>query len=84
MFRGCAAPLVGASIPRTDHFGTDGLGDVIKDRDPQWEEKIQSEHAVDAMIRLVSENRNQVRNCLLWGLSVLSGAVLKCAFCRSP
>lgn len=62
VFRGCAGPLVGASSPRTDHFGTDGLGDVIKDKDPQWEEKIQREHAVDAMIRLVSENQNQVRN----------------------
>lgn len=69
MFQGSGGPLVGGSIPRSDHFGTDGLGDVIEDKDPQWEEKIQREHAVNAMIRLVTENQKQVRNlsavCLL-------------------
>lgn len=35
---------------------------MIKDKDPKWQEKIQREHAVNAMIRLVSENQNQVRN----------------------
>lgn len=34
---------------------------MIEDKDPQWEEKIQKEHAVSAMIRLVTENQNQVR-----------------------
>lgn len=63
VFRGCGGPLVGANnLLATDHFGTDGLGDVIKDRDPQWEQKIQREHAANAMIRLVTENQNQVRN----------------------
>lgn len=60
VFRGCAGPLVGASSPPTDHFGTDGLGDVIRDKCPRWEERIQREHAVDALIRLVSEHRKQV------------------------
>lgn len=62
MFKGSGGPLVGASNPVCDHFGTDGLGDVLEDRDPQWEDKIQKEHAVNAMIRLVSENQKQVRN----------------------
>lgn len=61
MFRGCSGPLVGASNRASDHFGTDGLGDVIKEKDPQWQEKLQEEHAVNAMIRLVTENQNQVR-----------------------
>lgn len=61
VFRGCAGPLVGANKLCNDHFGTDGFGDVIKDRDPRWEEKIQKENAVNAMIRLVAENQNQVK-----------------------
>lgn len=64
MFRGSAGPLVGAGNSATDHFGGDGLGDVIKEKDPRWEEKIQKEHAVSAMIRLVSENQNQVPKIL--------------------
>lgn len=62
MFRGSGGPLVGASNLLTTHFGTDGLGDVLENRDPRWEDKIQREHAVNAMIRLVSENQKQVRN----------------------
>ncbi|KAK7889154.1 hypothetical protein WMY93_024714 [Mugilogobius chulae] len=46
VFRGCGVPLVGADNPFSDHFGSDGLGDVFKDKDPQWEQKIQSERAV--------------------------------------
>lgn len=61
VFRGCAGPLVGANNLCSDHFGTDGFGDVIKDRDPWWEEKIQKENAVNAMIRLVTENQTQVK-----------------------
>lgn len=61
MFPGCAGPLVGANSPSSDHFGGDGLGDVFKDKDPRWEEKVQNEHAVNALVRLVSENQNQVR-----------------------
>lgn len=62
VFRGSGGPLVGASNLLSDHFGGDGLGGVIEDKDPHWEEKIQSEHAVNAMIRLVTENQKQVRN----------------------
>ncbi|KAF3691263.1 Inosine-uridine preferring nucleoside hydrolase [Channa argus] len=75
VFRGCAGPLVGANNPSSNHFGTDGLGDVIKDRDPHWEEKIQREHAVNAMIRLVSENQNQVSLVALGPLTNLAMAV---------
>lgn len=75
VFRGSAGPLVGAVNPPRDHFGGDGLGDVIKDKDPQWEEKIQREHAVNAMIRLVSENQNQVSLVALGPLTNLALAV---------
>ncbi|XP_029905059.1 inosine-uridine preferring nucleoside hydrolase [Myripristis murdjan] len=75
VFQGSAGPLVRAHQQPTDHFGTDGLGDVIEHRDPQWKEKIQKEHAVDAMIRLVSENLNQVSLVALGPLTNLALAV---------
>ncbi|XP_054459117.1 inosine-uridine preferring nucleoside hydrolase [Anoplopoma fimbria] len=75
VFRGCGSPLVGASKPVSDHFGTDGLGDVYKDKDLQWEEKIQKEHAVNAMIRLVTENQKQVSLVALGPLTNLALAV---------
>ncbi|XP_029285711.1 inosine-uridine preferring nucleoside hydrolase-like [Cottoperca gobio] len=75
VFRGSGVPLVGARNPVSDHFGTDGLGDVLKDKDPQWEEKIQSEHAVNALIRLVTANRKQVSLVALGPLTNLALAV---------
>ncbi|XP_033820873.1 inosine-uridine preferring nucleoside hydrolase [Periophthalmus magnuspinnatus] len=75
VFRGCGGPLVGADKPFSDHFGTDGLGDVFKDKDPQWEQKVQTEHAVNAMIRLVTEHPNQVSLVALGPLSNLAMAV---------
>lgn len=65
VFRGSGSPLVTGSCLINDHFGGDGLGDVITDKDPHWEGKIQKEHAVNAMIRLVSENQKKVRYSLL-------------------
>ncbi|XP_028259284.1 inosine-uridine preferring nucleoside hydrolase [Parambassis ranga] len=75
VFGGSAAPLVGSSNSLSDHFGGDGLGDVIKDKVPQWEQKIQKEHAVNAMIRLVSENQEQVSLVALGPLTNLALAV---------
>ncbi|KAM6971608.1 uncharacterized protein LKV04_017177 [Tautogolabrus adspersus] len=75
VFKGSGGPLVGASTPISDHLSTDGLGDVNKDKDPQWEEKIQREHAVNAMIRLVTENQKQVSLVVLCPLSNLALAV---------
>lgn len=71
VFRGSGGPLVRDSMSCTDHFGSDGLGDVIEDKDPRWEEKIQREHAANAMIRLVCENQNQVRNPCLQPVAAL-------------
>ncbi|XP_069560201.1 inosine-uridine preferring nucleoside hydrolase [Brachyistius frenatus] len=75
VFRGAAGPLVGADNVVSDHFGSDGLGDVFQDKDPQWEEKIQREHAVNAMIRLVSENQSEVSLVALGPLTNLALAV---------
>lgn len=75
VFRGSGGPLVGVRSPFSDHFGTDGLGDVIEDKDLQWEKKVQREHAVNAMIRLVSENQNQVSLVALGPLTNLALAV---------
>ncbi|XP_043984778.1 inosine-uridine preferring nucleoside hydrolase [Gambusia affinis] len=75
VFQGSAGPLVGVSSPFSDHFGGDGLGDVIEDKDPQWKEKIQQEHAVDAMIRLASKYENQVSLVALGPLTNLALAV---------
>lgn len=61
VFKGLAGPLVGAFNTLKDHFGTDGLGDVLNAEHPVgWKDRIQKEHAVTAMIRLVSENPGQV------------------------
>ncbi|KAM4547817.1 inosine-uridine preferring nucleoside hydrolase isoform 1-T2 [Odontesthes bonariensis] len=75
VFRGSAGPLVGVSNPVSDHFGGDGLGDVIEDKDPHWEEKIRREHAVNAMIRMASENQKQVSLVALGPLTNLALAV---------
>ncbi|KAK6320722.1 hypothetical protein J4Q44_G00098290 [Coregonus suidteri] len=72
VFRGAAVPLVGATKAFSHHFGTDGLGDVLKDRDPQWKEKLQREHAVNAMIRLVADNPKQVSLVALGPLTNLA------------
>ncbi|XP_014874169.1 inosine-uridine preferring nucleoside hydrolase [Poecilia latipinna] len=76
VFQGSAGPLVGVSwSPFSDHFGGDGLGDVLEDKDPQWKEKIQQEHAVNAMIRLASKYENQVSLVALGPLTNLALAV---------
>ncbi|KAM9797627.1 inosine-uridine preferring nucleoside hydrolase isoform X1 [Syngnathus typhle] len=75
VFRGSAGPLLGTTASAHDHFGTDGLGDVLENRDPRWEEKIQKEHAVNAMLRLVAENPKQVTLVALGPLTNLALAV---------
>nr|XP_057928729.1 nucleoside hydrolase [Doryrhamphus excisus] len=75
VFRGSAGPLVGTNDTSSDHFGTDGLGDILEDKDPMWEKKIQREGAVTAMIRLVTENQNQVSLVALGPLTNLALAV---------
>ncbi|CAL8255696.1 unnamed protein product [Merluccius merluccius] len=75
VFQGLAGPLVGATDMPMDHFGSDGLGDVLEDRDPDWRQKIQKEHAVSAMTRLASEHPHQVSLVALGPLTNLALAV---------
>ncbi|KAF4079325.1 hypothetical protein AMELA_G00191590 [Ameiurus melas] len=76
VFRGAASCLVGATNPFKDHFGTDGLGDVLQDRDSDtWKTQIQKEHAVNSLIRLVNEHPGQVSLVALGPLTNLALAV---------
>ncbi|XP_030646921.1 inosine-uridine preferring nucleoside hydrolase [Chanos chanos] len=76
VFRGSAGALVGAGRQFRDHFGTDGLGDVFEDRDSTvWKTSVQSEHAVNALTRLVSENPGQVSLVALGPLTNLALAL---------
>ncbi|TRY89304.1 hypothetical protein DNTS_003473 [Danionella cerebrum] len=53
VFRGSAGPMIEPTTPLKDHFGTDGLGDVLE-RSEDWKSQIHKEQAVEALIRLVS------------------------------
>ncbi|XP_051986075.1 inosine-uridine preferring nucleoside hydrolase [Xyrauchen texanus] len=76
VFKGSAGSLVGAVKPYKDHFGTDGLGDVLEDRNSDiWERQIPKEHAVHAMLRLVKENQGEVSLIALGPLTNLALAV---------
>ncbi|KAK1795751.1 hypothetical protein P4O66_001230 [Electrophorus voltai] len=76
VFRGAATSLVTAIKPFKEHFGTDGLGDVLEDRNSEtWKKQIQEEHAVNALIRLVNENQGQVSLVTLGPLTNLALAV---------
>ncbi|KAG7262523.1 hypothetical protein CRUP_000014 [Coryphaenoides rupestris] len=75
VFRGMDGPLVRADGLPNDHFGSDGLGDVLEGRDPDWRAKLQKEHAVTAMIRLVTEHPKQVSLVALGPLTNLALAV---------
>ncbi|KAG9277724.1 inosine-uridine preferring nucleoside hydrolase isoform X1 [Astyanax mexicanus] len=76
VFRGSAGPLVGAVKPFQDHFGTDGLGDILEHRDLDiWKDQVQEEHAVNALIRLVNEHSGQVSLVALGPLTNLALAV---------
>ncbi|XP_066521204.1 uncharacterized protein si:ch211-201h21.5 [Hoplias malabaricus] len=76
VFRGSAGPLVGGGTQFKDHFGTDGLGDVLEDGgSDKWEKEIQTEHAVNAIIRLVNEHPGQVSLVALGPLTNLALAV---------
>ncbi|XP_041913665.1 probable uridine nucleosidase 1 isoform X1 [Alosa sapidissima] len=76
VFKGSAGPLVGAFNALKDHFGTDGLGDVLKAEDPVgWKDQIKQDNAVTAMIRLVSENPGQVSLVALGPLTNLALAI---------
>ncbi|XP_027002740.1 inosine-uridine preferring nucleoside hydrolase [Tachysurus fulvidraco] len=76
VFRGAASCLIGEGKALKNHFGTDGLGDVLPDRDSDnWKTQIKKEHAVNALIRLVKEHPGQVSLVALGPLTNLALAV---------
>ncbi|KAL4656848.1 inosine-uridine preferring nucleoside hydrolase-like [Arapaima gigas] len=77
VFQGAASALVRTPDLPINHFGTDGLGDVLKEEeDPElWRSQIQPEHAVNALIRMVSENKGQVSLVAIGPLTNLALAV---------
>ncbi|TVK90629.1 putative uridine nucleosidase 1 [Bagarius yarrelli] len=76
VFRGANICLMGTEKQFKDHFGTDGLGDVLPDRDSyNWQTQIQKEHAVNSLIRLVNEHPGQISLVALGPLTNLALAV---------
>ncbi|XP_026069515.1 inosine-uridine preferring nucleoside hydrolase-like [Carassius auratus] len=74
VFKGSAGALIRPVTGFKDHFGTDGLGDVLENSEV-WKGQIQKEHAVHAMIRLVNENQGEVSLIALGPLTNLALAV---------
>ncbi|KPP63836.1 inosine-uridine preferring nucleoside hydrolase-like [Scleropages formosus] len=73
---GASSCLVKTPNCPIDHFGSDGLGDVLEDEDPDlWKSQVQTEHAVNALIRLVSKNQGKVSLVALGPLTNLALAV---------
>ncbi|XP_042261124.1 inosine-uridine preferring nucleoside hydrolase-like [Thunnus albacares] len=59
VYRGCAEPLLAGKLHAGDFHGKDGMGDV-PDADAPGLELLQKEKAVQAMIKIISENPEEV------------------------
>ncbi|XP_062910558.1 nucleoside hydrolase-like [Mobula hypostoma] len=59
VFRGASSSLLGQSFDSSEYHGKDGLGDVPDPNAPGLE-LLQSEHAVTAMVRIVTEHAGQI------------------------
>ncbi|XP_078078532.1 inosine-uridine preferring nucleoside hydrolase-like [Mustelus asterias] len=59
VFRGACGSLLGQTLNASIYHGKDGLGDVPDPNAPGLEH-LQSEHAVNAMIRIVTEHSSQI------------------------
>ncbi|CAG2100320.1 unnamed protein product [Medioppia subpectinata] len=71
IYRGSDGPLVGKYVA-SDHFGTDGLGNSTKDM-PPISVHTESEHAVNALVRLAREHPKQIT---LYALGPLTNIAL--------
>eukprot|EP00062_Callorhinchus_milii_P006896 gi/632948261/ref/XP_007889493.1/ PREDICTED: inosine-uridine preferring nucleoside hydrolase-like [Callorhinchus milii] len=60
VFRGACLPLLEDEMSGAVYHGTDGLGDAPDPSAPGLEQ-VQTEHAVNAMIRIIAEHPGQVR-----------------------
>ncbi|CAG2100319.1 unnamed protein product [Medioppia subpectinata] len=58
IYRGCEGPIVGKCF-FDDYYGQDGLGGSTKDM-PPIDVHIESEHAVNALVRLAREHPKQI------------------------
>ena len=52
---GCSEPLLGDVKPRSDYHGSDGFGDAPDPNAPD-DSHLQTEHAVQALLRLTKEH----------------------------
>ncbi|XP_055492497.1 inosine-uridine preferring nucleoside hydrolase-like [Leucoraja erinacea] len=59
VFRGTSSSLLGQCLDSSAYHGKDGLGDVPDPSAPGLEH-LQSEHAVNAMVRIVTEHTGQI------------------------
>ncbi|KAG8442471.1 hypothetical protein GDO86_011313 [Hymenochirus boettgeri] len=74
VFRGASKPVLGEAIHASYFHGVDGLGDVPDSKAPGLDH-MQKEHAVDALIRIVSEHPGQVSMVATGPLTNLALAV---------
>ncbi|CAH1250664.1 Hypp8892 [Branchiostoma lanceolatum] len=74
VYRGAAVPILGNHIDARYWHGKDGLGDV-PDPDPPSEELVQSEHAVNALLRLSKEHPGEISLVAVAPLTNLALAV---------
>ena len=61
MFVGCNEPLLGNVRPRSDYHGSDGFGDAPDSNAPD-DTHLQSEHAVQALLRMSKEHNGLYRD----------------------
>ncbi|XP_078663523.1 uncharacterized protein LOC144906799 isoform X1 [Branchiostoma floridae x Branchiostoma belcheri] len=74
VYRGANVPILGNLVDARYWHGKDGLGDV-PDPDPPSEELVQSEHAVNALLRLSKEHPGEISLVAVAPLTNLALAV---------
>ncbi|XP_019621061.1 PREDICTED: uncharacterized protein C1683.06c-like isoform X2 [Branchiostoma belcheri] len=74
VYRGANVPILGKLVDARYWHGKDGLGDV-PDPDPPSEELVQSEHAVNALLRLSKEHPGEISLVAVAPLTNLALAV---------
>ncbi|XP_067889397.1 nucleoside hydrolase-like [Heterodontus francisci] len=74
VFRGTCGSLLGQSVNAVTYHGKDGLGDVPDPNAPGLEH-LQTEHAVNAMIRIVTEHAGQISLVAVGPLTNLAVAI---------
>ncbi|XP_071452151.1 uncharacterized protein [Hetaerina americana] len=74
VYRGASRPLL--HQPENDYYyGKDGFGDVVYDDPPKVEDYLKKEHAVNALIRMATENPGEITLVALGPLTNVALAV---------